>query len=456
MLSWKLGINRFTNRFALKWRLFRPFRRAIVLILILVLLIVVISIWLYPTWIADSKSFLSLLALSIVGVVSFLSGFLQTVAQVILSYQKAEQSYRAFNRVTNKSKKFLSPKLRGIPNFLSREETDVVLNHVINSTPVILTGDAGAGKSAIAVELLKKASEKNIFSLLIDAKTLTLIQNAGDLRAYFDIDESIYEAIQRLGEFIRVVLIIDQLDNIAGTIPCEIAIELLTACTDFEGVSVVAVSRYRESNEQGAIRPLLEFGFTNIHCQSITDEQIINVLNQIGVDTIPHSIIEIATNLLNLDILCEIVRTTNSQDITNIQDEIDLWEGYRLLLVERETYAAHRGEEFIAEAVRLARIGLQSPDRGFDMDYPQRPIQTRLSSSNVVEKISGRRYQFSHEKLQDYLYAWDACENGTLSDVVMADIGELHARNVIIWMRDIYQRTNTLMYERFLEGVLDG
>jgi hypothetical protein len=90
------------------------------------------------------------------------------------------------------------------------------------------------------------------------------------------------------------------------------------------------------------------------------------------------------------------------------------------------------------------------------MDYPQGSIQTRLSSSNVVEKISGRRYQFSHEKLQDYLYAWDACENGTLSDVVISDIGELHARNVIVWMRDIYQRTNTLMYERFLEGVLDG
>jgi hypothetical protein len=133
-----------------------------------------------------------------------------------------------------------------------------------------------------------------------------------------------------------------------------------------------------------------------------------------------------------------------------------LWEHYRSTLHSRENLFNKTGDEFILEAVQLARQGLASADRGFDLNTPPTALQRRLISGNVINQIAGRRYQFSHEKLQDYLYAWYACENNFLFEEIHGEIGELHQRNVMLWIRDIYQTRNAPLYERFLEEALNG
>lgn len=457
MLGWKQILRKSFKDFQLRWKLFKPIRRVFVGVSILVLIIIALSVVLYPTWLTNKNTLLTVVALTILGVIDFLSNFIQVFSQVISSYQKTEQSYRSFQRVTNTSEKALSPKLRGIPKLLPKDETDIVLHEIIeNSKSVLLTGEAGTGKSGIAVDLIHKAKQKNLFCLLINAKALSRVHEAGDLKKFFAIDESFYESVRTLGGFIDMVIVVDQIDNIVGTPSCDVVVELLTTCASFDGVSVVAVTRHREANEQGAVRPLLESGFVDVICQPITPDLVTHVLGSVGVAEFPNSLFEIVTNLLNLDFICEIIQTYGLHELSNIQDIVDLWESYRLMLVERENYANYHGEDFIVEAVRLARVGLQSPDRGFDLDYPPNYIQSRLISGNIIEEMFGRRYQFSHDKLQDYLYAWDACERSRFPNHINEEIGELHGRNVMLWMRDIYQRRNAALYEHFLEEALNG
>jgi hypothetical protein len=457
MLGWKQVTRKFFKDFQLRWKLFKPVRRGIVVVLIPVLFILILSIVLYPPWLTNYQTKLSLLALTVVGVVGFLSNFFQIFIQVILSYQKAEQLYRSFQRVTNTSKMVLRPKLKGIPQLLPKEETNIILRELFeNSRSVLLTGEAGVGKSGIAVEIIENAVQKNLFYLLIDAKALSRVQEAGDLKNFFAVEESFYEAVRRLGGFADTIIVVDQIDNIVGTPSCDVVIELLTTCASFDGVLVVAVTRHREANEQGAVRPLLESGFVDVVCQPITTDLVVHVLSSVGVTEIPASLFAITTNLLNLDLICEVIKTCGWQDLSGIQDIVDLWESYRLMLIERENYANYHGEDFIVEAVRLARIGLLSPDRGFDLEYPLNHIHSRLISGNIIKQIFGRRYQFSHDKLQDYLYAWDACERIRFPNHINEEIGELHGRNVMIWMRDIYQRKDASLYEHFLEEALNG
>jgi hypothetical protein len=153
--------------------------------------------------------------------------------------------------------------------------------------------------------------------------------------------------------------------------------------------------------------------------------------------------------LLNLEIIGTIMQTDPTLDISSVMGEVDLWDQYRETLSERE------GPEVVAEAISLAKQGLSSTDGKILLDHPRPRCQRRLVSTGVLVLVHGRVTQFFHEKLRDFLYAWDATEQGLMPSDVVEEINAYRTRHMMQWMSEIYARSGSPLYESFLKEVLN-
>ncbi|MFN8435680.1 MAG: hypothetical protein U0V18_16775 [Anaerolineales bacterium] len=437
------------------WIVIRPLRRVLFLFSFFVILITGIIIAIYPDWLKQDW----VLYLLIPVAVSFLGVFVnlfQIFSSVNESIKLFERVHRTLKRVTDNSVRILKPKLKGIPRLITREETKIIFESIERKKSLLLTGDAGAGKSGIACSLVETSLSIGWFPVLIDTRQLSNAEHLHDLRSFFDLDESVFDAVARISEDIPVIIIADQLDSIAGSAAGRLVIDFLVNCLEIKNVFVLAISRYKEANEQGAIRPLFEAQFEMVICRPVNEDLIYKVFSNLGIAEVPQAILELADNLLDLDIICEIIRNTSLINIKSIYSRVDLWEKYRITLHDRENYSNDNGNDLILKAVQLAQEGLLAVNRGFNLEIPPSLIENRLISGNIITQVSGNKYQFRHDVLQDYLYSWYACERNLLPNHVRDEIGKLHERNVLIWMRDIYQERNSFQYEVFLEAALDG
>jgi hypothetical protein len=438
------------------WKMLKPIIRNIFLVALIVIIVTLGIIIIYPTWLTTPGWRLLLVIPVILSVLTIISTVIAVFGPIVNSIRNVAKIQNAFKRVTNNSQRVLKPGLVGIPNLIQRSETVQIFDYIKNGKSVLLTGEAGAGKSGIATAIVVKAEETGHFSILIDARRIIDVQSPGDLPSFFELKDSVIDSINVLTEDYLVIVIVDQIDNIAGLPSSGILTDLLINCIDNPRVRAVAISRHNEGNEGGALQPLVNAGFINMVCPKISEELATEILQQVGFTTIQPSLLELTKNLLNLDIVCEIARSATLDELTVIEDEFTLWDKYRETLIARENSTLINGHTFIVEAIRLATLGLQAANRSFELSYPLTQIQTRLVSGNIINKISGRRYQFTIEKLQDYLCAWEACEREFDLESVTQEIGDWHRRNVIVWMRDIYHATNHPNYEMFLDEVLSG
>jgi hypothetical protein len=336
----------------------------------------------------------------------------------------------------------------GIPNSLHRDEVGRCEDQLQGNKSVTLTGEAGTGKSGIGKKLALPVIEQDSVVLLLDARRVAHIKSEAGLRQHFGLKGPVCSAIGRIGRYRGCRFIVDQLDNVVGSIAAKLLVELMVECHGLEGVEVVAISRKRESHEGELLQPLLSAGFTEVTSYPLNENRAREVLQKMGIAEPTRELVELGRNLLNLEIIGTIREREPRLDFSSITDELDLWEHYRESLLERED------EEVIAEAVRLARDGLIHPERMIELDYPCPQSQRRLISSGVVMCQHGRVYRFSHEKLQDFLYAWDATERCASTSMVINEIGPHRARNVIIWMDKIYARQRSPFRKQFLREVL--
>ena len=70
-------------------------------------------------------------------------------------------------------------------------------------------------------------------------------------------------------------------------------------------------------------------------------------------------IVQLCTNLLNLELLAQIKQQNPIYDFSKVMDEIDLWEKYTESIIDRETRVINSssGDYLLREAYRLAELG---------------------------------------------------------------------------------------------------
>ncbi len=360
-----------------------------------------------------------------------------------------------FFRQTNRAMRLIRDLIPGIDVPLTRDEFTRVEEQFAFKKSVVLTGDAGTGKSGIAAALVRAAQKRGAATLLLDSRRVGQIQNEAQLREYCDFRGPILSAIEKIGRHRGCRLIIDQLDNVVGSPSAMILVDLAIDCCRFEGVEVVVISRKRETHEERLLEKLTQSEFVELTSHPLSEFGVREILGKIGIDEPSNELVALGRNLLNLDLIGKVKEQQTDLDFSTLMDEVALWEHYLKLLLEQEEIGDRldKSEQIIVEAMKLARDGLSGNNRTFLLDNPPSPEQRRLISWGIIV-CDERVCRFFHEKLQDFLYARDAAQRNAMPEKVLDEIDEYQTRNVLLWMEKIYARRDSRVLSRILCEIL--
>jgi hypothetical protein len=255
-------------------------------------------------------------------------------------------------------------------------------------------------------------------------------------------------------------VIVDQLDNAVGHPISQLLVELVIDCATVKGLEVLAISRDREGHESRMLRAFTDRDFVELKCRDISPEQAVELLHRLGIDDPAYEVTELATNLLNLEVIATIKEQSPSRDFSDALNEVALWEEYMNALMARDEQASafdsfHTAHETAAEATRLANQAVESDIPTFALDEPLVTSHRRLESWGVITNVEGHIYQFRHEKLQAYLYAKHAADNGWMPSDVLARVDSLKSRGILVWVNKIYLQRNSIFLTEWVKETFD-
>jgi hypothetical protein len=309
---------------------------------------------------------------------------------------------------------------------------------------ILLIGEAGSGKSGIAHCLGKTLQGSGNPILFID---VVEIPNTKDPISYLDhllpLDMGLIEAFSILGEEKECYLIIDQLDSIVRSDSFLGFISLLKSVKTLQGVRILAVSRSFEAKEEESLKDL---GFTQIQSHSLNKEDAAAHLNKLGIIAPSDFILELASNLLNLSLMAEIVDAKG--DFYGLHSETDLWERYV------KTISAREGEERLDLAFHLARNSMRETSPDFPIPLIGNYGYRRLLSRGILITHSFRRVRFRHEKLQEFLCAIQVFPQRPLAIDVYEEYGDIKGRRIIRWFLSLLHMHDADMEAQFIDDVL--
>ncbi|MEA3548283.1 MAG: hypothetical protein U9R66_11545 [Thermodesulfobacteriota bacterium] len=379
------------------------------------------------------------------------------IKEIELNENNLQEIEKSFFRHTDRKINKIKKHIPGIASTLPRDEVRVVEEQLSLNQPVVLTGEAGTGKSVIGSILSLRALEQDLLCLYWDLRSTAHIRDEAQLSQYFQLTDSFLESVKVVTKNKKCRIIIDQLDNILGSESIPFITDLILETEQIEGVEIVLISRKRESHESHLIEQFTDSGFVELTSFPIDESVAENILAQLNITNPPNELLQLSCNLLNLSIVGKIIELNPGINFSTFNDEVTLWESYRQAILERETQTAglQNAELLLAEAIRLAKEGLNTDDRSFEIDYPASYEQARLISWGILV-CNNRICSFSHEKLQDFLYAWDATQRELMPLQVINEISEHKTRNIFTWMTQIYSDLSSELYTQFLGEIFNA
>jgi hypothetical protein len=337
--------------------------------------------------------------------------------------------------------------LTWIKYFHPRPELENIEAQFRAGKPVLLSGEAGSGKSAIGVKLAESAYRDGKEALLLDARDVAHFRDEMELRSYFSSPGPLNEVISEIGSDRGFRLIIDQVDNLIGKTASRLLIDLALDCANSEGVDVIVISRNREAHEARLLRRLTAGGFNEIESQNLREEEVAAILGSMGITEAPQGLIRLGQNLLNLDIVCIIKQQQPDFAFAAISDEITLWDKYVRVIQDID----EMGISLIGSAMNLARQSLMSEKMSVAFDGPLQDVESRLESWDIIVCEDDEFvYRFKYEKFQDYLYSRLMCGKGAMPGLVLSEVGRHRMRTILPVMNAIYKASGSATLTQFL------
>jgi hypothetical protein len=361
-----------------------------------------------------------------------------------------------FNRIqekvsahTGRAMRAIKLNIPGMISSIPRSEIAKIEDTLAHNPHVVLTGSAGTGKSGIAAILAESAQRARKTILLIDSRRLGGVNNETNLRHHFDLKASLVSAIRRAQQNTGCRVIVDQLDNIAGTPAAELIVDVIVDVKQSDSsVECILICRNETDGEKLLVKRLDTNGFVILTSYPITEETARQSLAQIGIAAPSEKNVEMARNLLNLELIGRIREQQPEFDFSRLIEEIDLWDSYIELVSQRE--GSLFGPRLVAEATRLSGLGLRNPEGNFLIEPPHSYESSRLISWGIVDWVDGYWHHFRHEKLQDYVYASDKAARHTMPRQILREVAPHRSRNILRWMDQMYHRRNSPVREQFL------
>lgn len=332
--------------------------------------------------------------------------------------------------------------IEGLDKPLARDEVSTIEDQLKAGKQVLLTGEAGTGKSGIGAMLARAAQAEGRGVLLLDARRVGHIKSEYDFRKHFNINSAVEDAIDRVAHKRGCRIIIDQFDNAVGTLAADHLTALAKASCQIVNTETIVISRKIEYHERAALEDLRVAGFIDLFSQPLTEVKVADVLEQLGISDASSELVDLCRNLLNLSLVATIKKKQPDYDFTATLNEIDLWEGFIAALVKKEGIGPqpNLGEQVIIEAEILAKEGLKRDDRSVLLDNSRSLIHQRLVSWQILILEEGDIHHFRHGRLQDFLVARWATKQGVLPSEILREFDKHRTLGVFAWMDKLYAR----------------
>ena len=230
-----------------------------------------------------------------------------------------------FQSCTERVLRNVNVHIPGVAGSISRQEIERVEEQFSFGKAVLLTGDAGTGKSGIGYFMAKRASEKNRAVAFLDARDVGHIHDQNGLREFYSLNGSLAAAVGHIGKWKGCTVIIDQFDNIIGLPASMVLVDFAVECLEQYGVDILVISRKKEGHEVKLLEKLINTGFIELNCFQLDSETAVSIFKELGIANPSQELIQLGQNLLNLEITAKICAQSPKFSLNSLTDEIDLW-----------------------------------------------------------------------------------------------------------------------------------
>lgn len=352
----------------------------------------------------------------------------------------------------NLSESFSIP---GLNEQISYRERSKVFKALDKSGSAIVHGQAGVGKSGLLVDIASEYRSR-IPVFFIDARECAHADTSGDLQAILDINHRLSTVLEQVANNLGgCLLVVDQLDNVRGTGSGSVIQKAMLECTEQSDVHVLTACRTWDLRENPQYDRISE-ELTKVELTPLDRNDVSEYLGEIGIQVPTDAqITKLGQNLLNLSIIGHLAQSRSDIDFTEIKSQISLWETYRESLIERE--AARKTGNAVNVLERATTIAKRSLAREQPTISIQNPDweEERLVSRDVLRNTRGQLYQFKHDQLRTYFYAWSVYSTtNDFTNQIDRDGIPYYARpSIYRWILLLCREEGSSLTEQFLADI---
>ncbi|MGW0495774.1 hypothetical protein ACWD0Z_10195 [Streptomyces sp. NPDC003007] len=319
---------------------------------------------------------------------------------------------------------------------------------------ILVTGDAGNGKSATLFHLLKELERRDVPTLAFRLDRRDPFTSPRQLGEQLDLGISPVAALANIAGDRPCVLILDQLDAISmtsGRMPesFDAVADLLLEASVFENMRVVLACRKFDVENDDRIRRLVaDDRCTRFDLEKLSEEQVTDAVTAMGLNAgllSPHQkkLLQSPLHLVLLKVAAGDATVMSFQTTQNLFDAY--WRTKAIACNNRPKPARFNDViRTVAEAIS-SRQRLSVPKVIFDRRDLIRDAEVLISESILVE--DSREVAFFHEAFFDYAFARVWLEsNESLVEFLTAGEQELFRRSQV---RQILNHLREADPERF-------
>jgi hypothetical protein len=348
---------------------------------------------------------------------------------------------------------------------LVRKETTELFNWIVapllsnkdDETIILLTGNAGCGKSVILRDLFEKLKSENIPALGIKADRFP-VSSIKELEEKLFLPDNLITQFERLSsQFEKIVILIDQIDALSQTLSSQRdALNtyqlLVNALKRIPNIRIVISVRTYDLNYD----PDLQFykKQRSVKVSNLSEGELNSVLQKLGLEprNITSSLQSLLANPNHLNVFCKIYKPSLTiGSIKTMQDLYEeLWEQILSSIPQGLSITRNSVKSFlqnVAQAmneqqqITLATATLKR-EYGRELEY--------LTSQGILLSDS-ETFQFFHQTFYDFVFARSFVESGrSVLSYIKTNHNSLFIRSSLKMILGFLSQTN---HDEFIRSI---
>ena len=338
-------------------------------------------------------------------------------------------------------------------NSMPRDEVSTaegLLTSAKESVSVLVTGEAGVGKSGVMFQVVEGLMAAGFPVLALRADWLNSTQLADDVGAQCGLLGSPPRVLAAVAQKKSCVLVIDQLDAVSmasgrNSALYECMNDILLQALSYDNMNILLACRKFDLDHDNRLRRLASQGTdsTTVTVNRLSEERVLEVVKSLGIDAdrLTEGQLSLLSVPLHLWLLSDLVQDEEVSAL-NFESANDLYERFWLfkqrILGERLGRQIHWTQVIgtLCDYMHEYQVLTAPQDLVDEWDADA----TAMSSENVLV-LDGLRYSFFHEGFFDYCYARSFSRRGeSLLGLLTQDEQGLfrraQVRQILLYLRE--------------------